>query len=346
MINALKSMFETQARTERYQVSRALLGCKLAEGAPLSPHLIKVVGYVQSLERLGFPLSEEFATDVILNSLPSAYGAFISNYHMHGMDKKVTELHGMLKTAEADIKRGTNQVLMVQSSKIKKKSWSKKKAKSKGAAQSGSAATAGSVTKSTPSSPTVCFYCKEEGHWKRNCDKYQADKGKASGSKTSDSGTVVVNVIDLYLADAPNGTWVYDTGSVVHICNSMQGLERHRCVTSGEVEIRVGNKARVAALRVGVMRLQLPSGFVMNLDNCYFVPALSRNIISASCLMRQGYVADIKNNGCSIYLHGMFHGYAPVSDGLFILNLESEVFNINVKRLKPNDLNMIYFWHC
>jgi len=346
MINALKSMFETQARTERYQVSRALLGCKLAEGAPLGPHLIKVTGYVQSLERLGFPLREEFATDVILNSLPSAYGAFISNYHMHGMDKKVTELHGMLKTAEADIKRGTNQVLMVQSSKIKKKSWSKKKAKSKGAAQSGSAATASSVTKSTPSSPTVCFYRKEEGHWKRNCDKYQAEKGKASGSKTSDSGTVVVNVIDLYLADAANSTWVYDTGSVVHICNSMQGLERHRCVASGEVEIRVGNKARVAALRVGVMRLQLPSGFVMNLDNCYFVPALSRNIISASCLMRQGYVADIKNNGCSIYLHGMFHGYAPVSDGLFILNLESEVFNINVKRLKPNDLNMTYFWHC
>jgi len=85
---------------------------------------------------------------------------------------KVTELHGMLKTAEADIKRGTNQVLMVQSSSKIKKSWSKKKAKSKGVAQSGSAMTAGSVTKSTPSSPTVCFYCKEESHRKRNCNKY------------------------------------------------------------------------------------------------------------------------------------------------------------------------------
>ena len=51
--------------------------------------------------------------------------------------------------------------------------------------------------------------------------------------------------------------------------------------------------------------------------------------------MRQGYVANIKDNDCSIYLHGKFHGYAPVQDRLFILNLESEsVFNINVKRLK------------
>ena len=53
MIIALKSMFETQARTERYNVSRALLGCKLKEGDPPSPHVIKMVGYVQSLERLG-----------------------------------------------------------------------------------------------------------------------------------------------------------------------------------------------------------------------------------------------------------------------------------------------------
>ncbi|MBI0384633.1 hypothetical protein JBE27_52355, partial [Streptomyces albiflaviniger] len=100
---ALKSMFETQARTERYNVSRALLGCKLKEGDPLSPHVIKMVGYVQSLERLGYPIGEEFATDIILNSLPSAYDQFISSYHMHGMDKRIIELQGMLKTKEADI---------------------------------------------------------------------------------------------------------------------------------------------------------------------------------------------------------------------------------------------------
>src|SRR4051812_31994409 len=68
-----------------------------------------MVGYVQSLERLGYPISEEFATDIILNSLPSAYGKFILNYHMHGMDKKLTELHGMLKQAEVDLKKGTSR---------------------------------------------------------------------------------------------------------------------------------------------------------------------------------------------------------------------------------------------
>ena len=158
------------------------------------------------MERLGFPISEEFATDIILNSLPSAYGQFISNYHMHGMDKKLTELHGMLKQAEADLKKSASQVLTVQNkAKFKKSSWTKKKTKSKGSKAADQVQSAASATKSG-SSDSPCFYCKENGHWKRNCHKYLADKAK-SGSGTSNSGTLVCNVIDIYLADAPNSSW-------------------------------------------------------------------------------------------------------------------------------------------
>ena len=128
---------------------------------------------------------------------------------------------------------------------------------------------------------TICFHCKETGHWKRNYNKWLASKGKSSGSTTS-RGTLVVYVIDIYLADISNSSWVYDTRSIFHICNSMQGLKGHRDVARGEVDIRVGNKARIATLAVGTMQLNLPSGFVMELDNCYYIPSLSRNIISAS----------------------------------------------------------------
>ena len=97
MIESLKSMFQTQARTKRFNVWLSLMDCKLKEGDPLSPHVIKMIGYVQALDHLGFPLLDELATDAVLGSLPPSYGTFISNYHMHGMDKKLTELHGCSK---------------------------------------------------------------------------------------------------------------------------------------------------------------------------------------------------------------------------------------------------------
>ena len=62
--------------------------------------------------------------------------------------------------------------------------------------------------------------------------------------------------------------------------------------------------------------------------------------------MSQGYGYNLKYNGCSFYLNGMFHGYAPIVDGLFILNLEQEpVYNVNIKRHKPNEINPTYLWH-
>ena len=87
MIVVLQDMFQTQARTERFNVSKAFVESKLAEGAAVGPHVIKMVGYTQRLEKLGFPLGQELATDFILASLLPSYGNFISNYHMHGAEK-------------------------------------------------------------------------------------------------------------------------------------------------------------------------------------------------------------------------------------------------------------------
>ena len=71
-------------------------------------------------------------------------------------------------------------------------------------------------------------------------------------------------------------------------------------MAKGEEDLRVGNGERVVALAVGTYYLSLPSGLVFELDNCYYVLAMSRNIISISCLDMVGFSFIIKNNICSI----------------------------------------------
>ena len=86
----------------------------------------------------------------------------------------------MLKTAESDLQKGASQVLMVQNkAKFKKSFWTKKKkAKSGGNAKDFIPSTA-SGTKSSPAAGSTCFYCKTDGHWKRNYSKYLADKARS-----------------------------------------------------------------------------------------------------------------------------------------------------------------------
>ena len=176
---------------------------------------------------------------------------------------------------------------------------------------------------------------------------YLAYLKKRESKSTSRSGTLEVYVMDILLADSSANSWVFDTGSVAHISNSMQGMTRSRSVARGEVDFHVGNNSRVAALSVETMQLHLPSGFILELNNCYFIPSLSQNIISPSCLMRNGYSFASENNGCSISKNGMFVASAPIKNGLFILNLdELPIYNVSAKRLRPNDLSPTYLWHC
>jgi len=99
-------------------------------------------------------------------------------------------------------------------------------------------------------------------------------KKDGGGKGTSAAHTLVVYVTDIFLANSYTNSWVFDTRSMAHICNTLQGMIRCRNVEKGEVDFRVGNNAR-ATLNVGTMQLHLPSGFILELNNCYFIPSLS-----------------------------------------------------------------------
>ena len=127
--------------------------------------------------------------------------------------------------------------------------------------------------KGDPKADAKCFYCDGIGHWKRNCPKYLEDKKK--GVSPSDIYVIKVNL-------ATSASWVFDTGCGTHIVSNVQGLQRSRKLAKGEVELRVGNGARVAALAIGTYSLPLPSGLVLELNNCYFVTSITKNIVSVS----------------------------------------------------------------
>jgi gag-polypeptide of LTR copia-type len=57
---------------ENFKVIKSLLNHKMTEGSSLDTHMLRMTSDVEQLKKLNSPLSKEFATDVILNSLPPA----------------------------------------------------------------------------------------------------------------------------------------------------------------------------------------------------------------------------------------------------------------------------------
>ena len=92
-------------------------------------------------------------------------------------------------------------------------------------------------------------------------------------------GIFDIHVIDVYLTNARSSAWVFDASLVAHICNSKQELRNKRRLAKDEVMMRVGNASRVDVIAIDTLPLHLSSGLVLDLNNCYLVPALSMNII-------------------------------------------------------------------
>ncbi|KAG8501098.1 hypothetical protein CXB51_003177 [Gossypium anomalum] len=178
MIEHLKELYQGQARQEMFDISKALFQCKLAEGSPVGTHVLKMIGYIESLSKLGFSLSQGLATNVILQLLPDSYSQFVLNFNMNEIDKTLPQLLSNMK------KVGPKPILMVHNNKGKGKAKVQTKPKGKGRPNPGK----GKATlkpKGGVSKERNCFHCGVIGHWKRNCPVYLEEIKKAKGLQRS-----------------------------------------------------------------------------------------------------------------------------------------------------------------
>ncbi|GJV28826.1 retrotransposon protein, putative, ty1-copia subclass [Tanacetum coccineum] len=88
--------------------------CKQEEGKPVGPYILKMNGYMEQLERLGYVLPQDISVGLILNGLTSDFAKFVRNYNMHNMGKTIDELHALLIEYEKCLskKAATLQLIM------------------------------------------------------------------------------------------------------------------------------------------------------------------------------------------------------------------------------------------
>jgi GAG-pre-integrase domain len=175
---------------------------------------------------------------------------------------------------------------------------------------------------------------------KRNCPQFLEDKNNEN--VLSSSGILVIEInLATFISD-----WVLDTGSCAHICSNMQALKNKRLLGKGEMQLRIGNGASVAVVAVGDSDFHLPSGLILELSSVYFVPSISRKFISVSCMDMDDFTFFFIKDQCfSFYRDGIFYGSSHIVNGLYVLEMDNQVLNINNKRLKSSRESETLIWH-
>ncbi|KAL8145008.1 hypothetical protein AgCh_003285 [Apium graveolens] len=128
----LQELYDVEGRTARYEISKELFRCKMAEGTSVNDHVLKMINLIESLGQLGFAMDGELSQDLVLQSLPDSFSQFFVNFHMNKMDVSLPELHNMLKTAESNFPSKKSSVLLIgegSTSKKRKRTFPKKKKK-------------------------------------------------------------------------------------------------------------------------------------------------------------------------------------------------------------------------
>jgi hypothetical protein len=107
----------------------------------------------------------------------------------------------------------------------------------------------------------------------------------------------------------------------------------------------------------------LNNGFILRLHNVLYVPSLSRNLISVSCLDDDGYDCQFSNRQCLILFDNKVVGLAFRQDKLYMLSMHENVdvvcndenvvckdkvsssTNVSSKRKRCNDATSMKLWH-
>nr|GEY16282.1 hypothetical protein [Tanacetum cinerariifolium] len=283
------------------------------------------------------------------------------------MEKTISEVHSLLIEFEKSIKRNkqsiigassTPQVMAIQGGRVQKyKPQGKAKGKGKGKGPQNSYPTKPKkpqpYKKERSKKDGQCHHCKEEGHWKRICLVYLAElmkKKKTTGGQNVASTSSGIYTIELFAF--PKNLWVYDTGCGTHICNTKQGLRGAKKLKRGSLYLYVGNGVRAKVEAIESFDLVLPNSLIIVLDNCHYVPSITRGVVSVSRLVDKGFTQCFTNFKLSVSMNNMLYFNVIIVNGIYEIDMRdstlpiiNSMYSISNKRTKSN-LDYTYLWHC
>lgn len=326
MWKSLKKYHNGSSLTNKIHVLRRLYSLRLAEGGSMSEHLSEIAQLVNRLSGMGENLAEHLLIAIMLSSLPHSYDALITALESRGEDQlKLEYVKGQLLDEwrrRCGCNDGTGHPEKVLKTGVKPKSGPK---------------------------PKQCHYCKQEGHFRRDCPKFAADQlKKQSAPKHETQSKAKVCTEDEYCfnvgADSSDDLWYLDSGASAHMTNNVEHIIDLEESRSGTVCLADGKKLPAGGSGVGKLVVMNSGGEKKNitLKKVLYVPDLASNLLSVGKIADEGFEVVFSRSDCRIMKNGCTVFVGERKAGLY--HLKQPQYQSLLSAVSHSD-NCQHLWH-
>lgn len=321
--NSIAEKFKISDKAETNNLMKSLMRMEFNGRGSVREFIMKGSDIAAKLRGLNISVEDSFLVYMLLNKLPDEYDNLKSLYKTQKEQWSVNELISLCVEIEDETKKKGKEIAVNLVTKVQHK---KKFGDNyhKGSTSKLTVKHNNHKGKSSKSAIVMqCFFCKRPGHFKKDCEGFKA-------WLTKKGDFLFKPVFNLETNDfIPDNSWCFDTGSPIHIVNSLQGLSSITIPNKNETKVCTASGQKVAVKAVGIVRLVFRNNYVLELNNVYCIPSISRNLISGSQFVsNNGFKFSSDNKSMLFYYISVCFGQAKLIGGYWFVDCEFVIIHV------------------
>lgn len=313
----LKHYHQKGTLSDKVRLLRKLFKSELENSGNMEIHLLNLYETIDMLKEADVTFEENIMVFIILSSIGEEYDTLITS--LEARDEKTLTLEVIRNKLLEQYEKMKSVASREGHVQALKSSSTPKKFSPKGGQRN----------------KIKCYFCKNQGHVKKDCRKFKQWQATNGGS-----ANFVNTALKVVSVNGSKNDWCVDSGASSHISNDKKLFKSFN--TNTKEAIRVGSGHTLVSEGRGVIELITHVGdksYKLNLQNVLYVPRFEGNLLSVKKLIERNELeVKFKSDSCTITRQGETIAKVDIINGLFMLRqVKEKVFKVTQE--------CIHGWH-